>query len=68
MSFGLSAAALVVESANLEWLPTADDRPARLGRQVEAQQSVVALGDLERRVAVAIFLGQPIDLVVEHIR
>ena len=44
-----------------------DDAPARYGRHVEAQQLMIALGDLERRCAVTVLLGQPFDLVVEDI-
>ena len=49
-------------------LTTADDAPSRLRGQVEAQQLVVALGDLPGDVAVSVFLGQPLDFVVEDIR
>ena len=48
-------------------LASADDRPAGLGRQVKAQQFVIAFGDLKRGGAIAIFLGQAPDLVVEDV-
>ncbi len=49
-------------------LASADDDPPRLRRQVEAQQIVVAFGDLLCDFSVADLLGQPVDLVVEDIR
>ncbi len=64
---GLGALALVVQRP-LDGFAPADRAPSGLGRQIEAQQGMVALGDLERRVAVAVVLGEPRDLVVEHIR
>ena len=48
--------------------PPGDHVPARFRRQVEAQQLVIGLGDLLRDPAVAVLLGQPFDLVVEHVR
>ena len=44
-----------------------DDAPSGFGWQVEAQQFVIAFGDLKRGGAVVIFLGQAPDLVVEDI-
>ena len=64
---GLRALALVVQRP-LDGFAPADRAPPGLGRQIEAQERMVALGDLKRRVAVAIVLGEPCDLVVEHIR
>ena len=46
----------------------ADHAPARFRRKVEAQQGVIALGDFKRRIAVAVFLCQARDLVVEDVR
>jgi hypothetical protein len=48
-------------------LASADYRPTRLGRQVEAQQRMILFGDLQRGAAVAILLGQALDLVVEYV-
>ena len=66
MSFGVVLRP-VVERPVVRLAP-ADDGPARFGRQVEAQQRMVALGDLQRGLAVAVLLGEPGDLVVEHVR
>ena len=49
-------------------LPTADDVPAGLRGQVEAHQLVVALRDFLCDGAVPELLGQPLYLVVEHVR
>ena len=67
MSFGLGALALVVQRP-LNSFAAADCAPSSLRRQIEAKQRVVALGDLKRRIAVAVVLGEPRDLIVEHIR
>ena len=48
-------------------LAAAEDGPARFRRQVEAQQLVVAFGNLLRRGAVAVFLGEAGDFVVEDV-
>ena len=45
----------------------ADDAPARFRGQVEAQQGVVDVGDLGSDLPVAVFLGQPVDFVVEDV-
>ena len=44
-----------------------DDAPSRFGWQVEAQQLVIAFGNLQCGGAVAVFLGQASDLIVEHV-
>ena len=49
-------------------LASTDDAPPRFRRKIEAQQRMVAFGDLKRGLAVAVLLGQPVDLVVEHVR
>ena len=48
-------------------LPAVDHAPAGLRRQVEAEQVVVALRDLLGDGPVPELLGQPVDLVVEHV-
>ena len=63
---GPRAAALGVERP-VVGLPSADDAPSGLRGQVEAQQIVVALRDLLGDSAVPELLGQPVDLVVEHV-
>ena len=47
---------------------TTYDRPSRLRRQIEAQQLMVALGNFQRRDAIAVLLGETVDLVVEDVR
>ena len=44
-----------------------DDGPSRFGWQVEAQEFVIAFGDLQRGDAVAVFFGQAPDFVVENV-
>ena len=63
---GLGAPSLLV-AGPLMRVPAADDTPASLRRQVEAQQAVVALGDLSCGLLVPKLLGQPVDLVVEYV-
>ena len=61
------AVPLAVERPSVR-LAAAENGPARFRRQVEAQQLVVAFGNLLRRGAVAVFLGEAGDFVVEDIR
>ena len=48
-------------------LSTADDAPSGLRGQVEPQKIMVALRDLLGDGSVPELLGQPVDLVVEHV-
>ena len=64
--FRVRASSLVVERP-LVGFATADDAPSCLRREVEAQQLVVALGNLLRNLPVSILFGQPLDLVVEDV-
>ena len=48
-------------------LPTADDAPSGLRGQVEAKQLMVALRDLLGDGAIPELLGQPVNLIVEHV-
>ena len=64
--FGPCASLPVVERP-LVAFAAVDDAPSRFGWQVEAQQFVIAFGDFKRGGAVAIFLGQASDLVVEDV-
>ena len=63
---GAGTAPLAVDGP-LVGLAAADDAPPGFRRQVEAQQLVVALRDLPRDRPVPVLLGQPVDLVVEHV-
>ena len=63
---GSCAAPLSVEEP-VVGLSTANDAPSGLRRQVEAQQVVVALCDLLCDGAVPKLLGQPVNLIVEHV-
>ena len=62
-----SRASLPVVERPLVAFATVDDAPSRFGWQVEAQQFVIAFGDLKCGGTVVIFLGQAPDLVVEDI-
>ena len=61
------AAALVVERPLMGY-SAVDAPPTCFRGEVEAQQLVIVLGDLPRCLRVAVLLGQPVDLVVEHVR
>ena len=62
----------VAAPTGVEWpvvvLSTVDYAPAGLWRQVEAEQVVVTLRDLLRDCPIPKLLGQPIDLIIEHVR